>query len=258
MEADNKLEFLDDQPDEAVETATEAPGPDSEQAEQPEPEPEPEPEADAAPAEGEETGEKQDAEPTPGDRNDEEEPRMVPLTAHLSEREKRQQAEARLAEMERRLREIEAQREGGEDPQAVSDAFFDNPAQAVASTAQQVAMAERLKLSKFMAEKEFGPELVQEATRYFDEHQDESWRLLEDPSPFHAAVTAYKRAKLLSKVGDDPDRFIEAEVERRLQERLAQSVPSKPKAPPPSMAKARSAGGESNPPGSAFDYMLGD
>lgn len=199
-----------------------------------------EPEA-AEPEQPESTGENVEPPSTP-----EEKGRDVPFVALMDEREKRQAAQREAEEARKKIAEYERKLAEMQKPQDKPD-FFENPEAVV----QQHITTVKLQQSKFLAEKEFGADLVAEAYAYFDQHPQESQQLLNHPSPFHAAVEHYKRQKKLAEIGNDPDAWINAQVEARLAERLAQ--PSAPKAPPPSMAKAPSTGGERISPGSAFD-----
>ena len=218
---DNTLDFLD-------ETLTEQPEVAEEEA-QAEPEAQVEPEGTGEPAEPPSAPE--------------EKSRDVPFVALMDEREKRQAAQRELEEIRKKMAEYER---NAQQPKERPD-FFENPEAVV----QQHVTAVKLQQSKFLAEKEYGADMVAEAYAYFDQHPQESAALLNHPSPFHAAVEHYKKQKTLADMGADPDAWINAQVEARLAERLAQTPT--PKAPPPSMAKAPSTGGERISPGSAFD-----
>lgn len=235
--ADDKLDFLD----ETQATEPEQDAPEAVEPEQSAPEPIAEPEP---------TGEELEATPPVAA---EEKPNYIPVTALLDEREKRQKAERELEEL-RRWRE-QQERQSRQQQQPKPD-FFDNPEQAIS----QHVTAVKLQQSRFLAEREFGEDLVKEAYAYFDQHPQESQALINHPSPFHAAVEHYRRQKFLAEV-NDPDKWREAERERIRQEILAEAQatqPSKPNAPPPSMSKAPAAGGNAIAPGNAFDAMLPD
>lgn len=221
---DNTLDFLD-------ETLNDQP----EQVDTPEPVETVEAEAEAPDAETDSKGETAEPPAAPDEKTKE-----VPFVALMDEREKRQAAQRELEEVRKKLAAFE------QKPAEKPD-FYDNPEAVV----QQSVMAATLKQSKFLAEKEYGADVVAEAYAYFDKHPQESQALLQHPSPFHAAVEHYKRQAKLAEIGSDPDAYINAQVEARIAERLAQSPT--PKAPPPSMAKAPSTGGERISPGSAFD-----
>lgn len=218
---DNTLDFLD-------ETLTEQPEVAEEEA-QAKPEAQVEPEGTGEPAEPPSAPE--------------EKSRDVPFVALMDEREKRQAAQRELEEVRKKMAEYER---NAQQPKEKPD-FFENPEAVV----QQHVTAVKLQQSKFLAEKEYGPDVVAEAYAYFDKHPKESEALLNHPSPFHAAVEHYQRQQFLEQMGPNPKAWIDAQVEAQLAERLAQTPT--PKAPPPSMAKAPSTGGERISPGSAFD-----
>ena len=236
----NELDFLEEEP---------KPEGNTEGAEKPEGE-HPEGEQPEG-GEGSQEGEKQEEAAPPA--AEEKQAQNVPLTALLDEREKRQKYERELEEMRRWRQQVEGQQR--------QPSFRDNP-EAVLSQMQQQQeqrlVAEKLKQSRFMAEREFGKDTVDEAYKYFDEHPQESQALLNEPSPFHAAVEHYKRQKLLQEVGSDPEAWREKERERLKKELMSESAQKKPDAPPRSLASAPGSGGrDSQSPGSAFDEEFG-
>lgn len=243
MDAD-KLSFLDDEPE-----TTEAEAP-----EQPEEvKAEEAPEAAEQPAEDEGKGETEPEEAAPPAASEEKQTGNVPLAALLDEREKRQKLEREAEELRRWRQQIEAQQN-----QQKPD-FFDNPEaamQQIQSQTEQRMVAEKLRQSRFFAEREFGADLVKEAYAWFDQHPEQSHALLNEPSPFHAAVEYYKRQKAIEEIGSDPEAY-KAKLRAELEAELAQKAPQKPAAPPRSLASAPSAGGETQPPGSAFDQLFG-
>lgn len=240
--SDEGLKFLDETQDEAP---AEQPEPEAAKPEQEAPAPEVVDE-DAEPS----TGEDEVAPPAAED----EDKRSIPVTALLDEREKRQKAERELEQM----RAWRAQQEqAARQQQQPKPDFYDNPEAAISQHVTKV----KLDQSRFLAEREFGADVVKEAVEFFNDpqHQAASHQMLNHPSPFHAAVDYVKRQRFLAEVGTDPDKWREAERERIRQEIMAQSQPSKAQAaPPPSMARAPSAGRQAIAPGSAFDQMLGD
>jgi hypothetical protein len=242
----DKLEFLEqtqaemEQPEEVTEQA-EAPAPEQEAA------PEPEPQA---------TGETDAGTPPAVEEKDQ----RIPITALLDEREKRQRIEREAEQARRELAQLRQQFAALQQPKKAPD-FFEKPEEAVRHQVEPLAqqiIGVKLEQSRFLAERDYGSELVEEVTSFFDENPQLSRQFLSAPSPFHAAVDFYKRAKVLQKIEGDPEQWINSQVEARLNERLAavQSSPAKPAAPPPSLARAPAAGGgESMKPGSAFDAL---
>ena len=239
----DKLDFLEeraeevtpDEPD-TVEVAAEPEAPKGEkQAEAEAPAPEPAPSAPPAP---------------------EPDIQRIPLTAMLDEREKRQNAERELAEMRRQIAAMQQQKEQPAPPD-----FYEKPDERLAFERQrfEAELHNRfISQSRFLAEKDFGKELVDEAYGFFDQPQNRymTQQFAQHPSPYHAAVEFYKKQKFLNEV-NDPDAWREQERERIRQELLAEvSSPSRPKAPPPSMAKAPAVGTEAIAPGNAFDGLF--
>lgn len=182
-----------------------------------------------------------------------EEPKHIPIAALLDERDKRKAKEQEADELRRKLAEYEAKAQPKPD-------FYSDPEAALAA-AQQAAVAAalntKLETSRFLAEKEFGSDLVNEAYAFFDQNPHLSHALVNSPSPFHEAVKTYQRHKMLSEIGDDPASYrarIEAEVKDRLMAEM-QAQP-KPAAPPPSMAAAPGTSGGKPPAASGFDALF--
>lgn len=247
--AEDKLSFLDEEPEEKGKVEPEA------EQEAAEVEAKPEDEAET-PEEPEGKGEEEAAPPAA-----EPEAKHIPVTALLDEREKRQAAQREAEEARKKAKELEDRLRALETPEEKPD-FYTDPDAAFASRErqwEQKMLADRLRTSRFLAEREHGPELVNEAYAYFDQHPQESQMLLQHPSPFHAAVEHYKRQKFLSEV-QDPEAWKEQQL-AKLREQLAQeaqtAVPPKPRVPPASLANAPSAGGEPKSPGTAFDQVFG-
>lgn len=170
----------------------------------------------------------------------------APITALMDEREKRQAAERAAEEARKEAAEAKKRWEDYQRQQAQQRQkpdFFDKPEEAV----QRQVMAMKLEQSRFLAERDFGAEMLGEVQAFFDrpENHQASQTLLQHPSPFHAAVEYYKRQTFLAEVGDDPDKWREAERERLRQELLAEAPqPStKPKPLPGSLSAAPAAGG---------------
>lgn len=223
--SDDKLEFLDETQAQAAEVeVTEAP----------------EPEAAEAPEEQASTGEEQAAPPAA----EEETAKSIPISALLDERDKRQKAERDLEAMRRwrdeQARRMQPREDINKNPHAVINREVTNV---------------KLEQSRFLATRDFGEDVVREAFEFFNqpEYAAKSHEFLAHPSPFHAAVEFVKREKFMQEV-QDPDKWREAERERIRQEILAET--QNPKAPPPSIANAPNAGGQTPAPGNAFDAMF--
>lgn len=193
-----------------------------------------------------------------------EEPKAIPVTALLDEREKRQEAQRRAEEADRRMRQLEAELRRLQQPKQEQPDWYEDPqkaAQFQSHNLQQEFQAQKMQQSKFFAEREFGAETVNDAVAYFDRHPEQSRQFLSHPSPFHAAVEFYNRQKFVEEVGNDPEAY-RAKLREELLAELQQNAPqqpatSKPKSPPPSAAKAPSVGREAIAPGSTFDQLFG-
>lgn len=243
--SESVLPFLDEEVEtEAPEAQLEAPETDQPETDQPE--------------QVETTGETTEA-ASPA-AHEEKPTATVPLEALLEEREKRQKAQREADELRQWRTQIEAEKQPKPD-------FFDNPDAAMSQLQQQVQkeiIKSKLQTSRFHAEREYGAEEVADAYAWFDQNPEHSASLLNEPSPFHAAVEYYKRQKALQEIGNDPlawrkqfEEDARAKVRAEIEAEYAQKAAIKPAAPPRSLASAPSAGGETPSPGSAFDDMFG-
>lgn len=224
-------------------------------AEAPEPEQQeeaaPEPEQEAAPepeqAEASDTGEEEAAPPVAAP---EPEPTTVPIQAILDEREKRQEsqraAEAARAEAARYQAQIRQMQEAQRQPAPDWDM---DPAAAAShqmQSFQQQMQAQALKQSRFFAEREFGADLVNEAYAFFDQNPHLSQQLMNEASPFHAAVEFYQKQKLLSEIGSDPEAY-KAKLREEVRAEMAtemQAAQPKPTPTPPRSLSSAPAGGK--------------
>ena len=225
----------------------------------PEVEEQPEPEAEARAEE--QTGEEGET-PSP----EPEKSRDIPVTALLDEREKRQEAQRRAEEADRRAKSLEAELREMRMPKEEMPDWYDDP-QKAAEYQQNTVLTkfetQRMQQSKFFAEREFGADTVKETIAYFDRNPAASQQFMAHPSPFHAAVEFYQRQKVVEEVGADPEAYraklaeeIRAELEAQYSANGQKSQPSKPKAPPPSMASAPASGRETISPGTGFDALF--
>ena len=169
-----------------------------------------------------------EAQPAPEPEVQESEPeaaeKTVPLAALTATRDENKTLKARLAEMDALKVQI-AQMQQPREPIRVDDPNF---IPVLAQSFEQRLVHDRLQTSRFMAEREYGADLVGEAFEYFNLHPQESQALLKEASPFHAAVEHYKRQKVASEIGSDPEGYkarVEQEIRQKvLAEMAAQSV----------------------------------
>lgn len=237
--SEDKLDFLDGEPAEV-----EAPEPEAVAA--------PEPEADKGEPPAPAPVAAPPAEPDTKQH-------VAPLTALLDEREKRQEAERKLRDVEAKIRAQEAKAQPAPD-------FATDPAAALEyqrQVFQQQLYNTRLNTSRFMAEKDFGADVVKEAFEFFDKNPALSHQFVDHPSPFHAAVEFYKRQRVADEIGADPEAYrtrLEAEIRAKLLAEMQPAAPVQPKPRiPGSLAAAPAAGtqGELASKGSSFDAAFG-
>jgi hypothetical protein len=189
----------------------------------------------------------------------------IPITALLDEREKRQAAERRAQEIERRLAEIEAQKAPKPD-------FYDNPEAVIAAEraqVQQMLFNERLNMSEMVERQRHGDELVGKATEAFmaaaGQNPALAMELQRQSNPYGFVVSWHKKQQALAEIGDDPAAYRERLREQLRAEMMAQplapaapaQVQPKPTPPPRSMAAHSGVTGAANvSPGSAFDELF--
>lgn len=187
--------------------------------------------------------------------------RHIPISALLDEREKRQKLEREAEELRKWRAEQEAKQQKRPDFYADPEGFLAQQQQLV----QQALWNERLNTSEIVAREKFGDEAVEKAAEAFRAAAQNSPALAAEfrrqANPYSYVIAWHKKQSTLEKMGDDPDAWINAQIEARLAERMAQMsqpVQSKPSAPPPSLASAAAAGGTKEPPASGFSAMFGD
>lgn len=241
--ADDKLDFLEDEPKAEAE---------------PTPEPQEEVKAEAEPV-PEETGEKEpEVPPTP---EEPQEAKHAPITALLDEREKRQKYEAEARRLQQQLEQLSQKQEPAPD-------FFDNPDQAVQHHLAQMQADQwnrTLNASKYRVARSVGDaDLVDQAEQAFSQAVQANPSLYVEfqnhPEPYDYVVEWHKKQQFMAEV-KDPDQWKEAQMqvlrEQIKAELLAETPQSAPpKAPPPSMSSAGAVGNEPKPPASGFDAIF--
>lgn len=233
--------------------AVEPEAPETDQPEQAETAPEPE-QAEAQP---EQTDEKPD---TPAEK----EPDNIPYAVFKSTREdlKAQLAEAR-AEAQRLQQQSQQPKQ---EPEAAPDVLEDQEGftRSIVGGVQQQMTQQKLQMSRFFAEREFGGDTVKEAIAFFDQNPQLSHQFLNEPSPFHAAVEFVQKQKAAAEIGPDPAAYrqkLEAEIRQKIEAELAaKQVSEMASKSPPSMANANGSGGQRDPGWqgpSSLDSILG-
>lgn len=182
------------------------------------------------------------------------EPGHIPIAALLDEREKRKEERERREAAERRLAELESKQQ-----QALAPSIQD-PENYQAWVNDQFARIEtgtRFNLSEALARREHGDETVTAAMEWGQQRAKASpafaAEFVGQQFPIDWVVRQHKRDKLLSDIGEDPEAY-RARVIAEWQaansatpapQPAAPSQPTAPKAPAPrpSLAHATSAGG---------------
>lgn len=150
----------------------------------------------------------------------------IPLSEHLSVRERAQAAERERDDLRRQLQQYQSQKPA-EKP---ADWDWEKPEQFVTARAQEIArqtsdpiMASMMFNSRLVAHQVHGAEIAQKAEDAFNEaiakgEMDPAThaRINGSPNPFHAAVEWYRQREVLQKVGGD----LSAYEERLLEEKL--------------------------------------
>jgi hypothetical protein len=189
--------------------------------------------------------------------------------------------DARLARQEERFTELQRQNQAllaamqglrppppKQEPPPPPPDFFDNPdaafeyrlKQAVAPIEQKL-VEQHERNSAMMAVRDFGAETVQDAYKALAARvqqvgpQDPTYaRIMQAPHPYDELVRWHREQTALTTYGADPKAYIEAEVERRVAERMGQQPqqaahPSSPQSYPSNMTQGRASVGSRNTPG---------
>lgn len=160
---------------------------------------------------------------------------------------------AALQEVRQQLKELKALTTPAPQPVKVPD-MHEEPEAYTAHVAQQMqqhVIGTKLETSRFLAEREFGAEVVNQAFEYFNENPEGSQALLAHPSPFHAAVEEFNKHKVAQEIGSDPAAYaarIKAEALAEAKAELAaEQVKATAAKPAPTMANVTGTGGGAKP-----------
>lgn len=203
--------------------------------------------------EAEPKGEDEGAPPAPKGEDAE---RNVPYGALKDERTKRQTLERELQSMREWRQQMEA-RDRQARLQQIEDP--DERLSYVQQLSQHELSQTKIQLSRQYAERQFGPEVVNQVVEFFNDpaHAPMSHQFAKSADPFGAAVEYYNAQQALREIGPDPKSYRDKLRDELRAELMAELNPTKPKAPPRSMASAPAAGGNANPIGSGFDALFG-
>lgn len=164
-----------------------------------------------------------------------------PAPAMIPSSRLREEADARRA-VQRELDDLRAQlaRNTGQQPQpsaptepAKPKDFWEAPDQFTderVRTALNPIQQSMIYNARLVANAVNGEDKVNAAMTAFDDLQKqgkldpvERARVFNDPNPFHAAVEWHKRHSAITRVGNDPDAWLEAELEKRLSDPAQQA-----------------------------------
>lgn len=156
---------------------------------------------------------------------EEQQDHRVPLSEHLSEREKRQAAERRAEALERELttlKQPKREQPAAIDPYADPQAFRDAGIREALSPLEQRLENQRLATSKLLAVDKYGSDVVNTAFTTLKQAMEtdpaarfEYQRIMASDHPYAELVGWSKRQSALKEIGDDP-----AAYETKLREKL--------------------------------------
>lgn len=243
--SDNMSRFLGDEPEDEgapAPAAVEQPQRDFEPVPEPEPEPDAPAEPEPAPAEPVET-------PAPAGG------RMVPLTALEAERAKRQEAERKWEELQKK--------QAPAQPQQAAPAQWINPAEdpvGYHNMMQERLLNERLNTSEMLTRRELGAEKVDAAVAEFQQAAQADPTLMQklyaQPDPYGWLMKQTEALRLQKEIGEDPAAY-RARIRAEIEAEMAAQAPAQtdtlsalplPRTSPaaglqPSLARARSVAG---------------
>lgn len=205
-------------------------------AEQPEPEVQAEAPADPQPRD---TGETQEV-ATPPVETPPEDPKAVPITALLEEREKRQEFARRVAELEAKVKAFKAKPVEPVDPIADPQGFAEQIRREHQAQLAQV----RAEASRMTAEVRHGADTVKEALEAFQAAVPKGsaigYEMANSADPYGYMVQWHQQQRLLAETGGDltsyREKLMAEAMEKARAELLQQQTP--PPAPPKSIAAA--------------------
>lgn len=153
--------------------------------------------------------------------------RHVPLAELRTERQKRQDAERQIAELQGRLKTFEqfqqrpqapqqqAPREEVPDPYTDPEGYADyRHRQAFVQSREQIA-----NFSEVMARRTFGAELVDKATQWAVQNNVAQHFFYNARDPYGELIDTYKQQQAIARIGSDPDAY-EATIRKEEREKV--------------------------------------
>lgn len=143
-----------------------------------------------------------------------------------AERERADNLERHLQQLTGQVQALMQQRQPQTPQQQKAPDFWENPNEFVRNQmtpVQQQLASQREAFSRMMAEEKYGPETVQQAYQALGmamqsspSAQADYERIMQSQHPYGDLVAWHKRQQTLQRVGEDPDAWLEAELEKRL------------------------------------------
>lgn len=171
-------------------------------------------------------------EPAPEPEKPEPKTEGIPSWRLKEEAEARRAAEERASRVERELADIRRQLQSTQkpaEPDKPAPEIWDDPngfVQAALTPVQQALQQQAERFSMRMAVKEYGKDTVQAAYAALGTAMQagdpsaraEYQRIKQSDDPYEDIVQWHKRSQTLQKVGDDPEKWLEARLEERLKD----------------------------------------
>lgn len=158
-----------------------------------------------------------------------------------------------LREKEKRLKNLERQLEQAAAQQQHRPVQFPDPLSDVEGfqgflqqQLQHIAMTQRLETSEMFARQKFGDDAWEETNEWLLTRPDVAEWARNQRDPWGAAIQQYRKEKLASEIGDNPDAWREKERERLKAELLAELQAGQPGARQPATQIPRSIAGARN------------
>lgn len=173
-------------------------------------------------------GENEGAPPAPEDRASKGQEAAI-----VAERRKRQEAEARIADMERRLAELSAPKQ----PEAPPPSIWEDDRAALEhhqrQTLEQARVLSRLETSEMLARQshaDFG-EVFQPLNQFLNENPALMQRALTEPHPWDYAYKAYKNNQTLVELGAIDINSLKSQLMEQVKAEMAAQPPATPTLP---------------------------
>ncbi len=174
--------------------------------------------------------------------------------AIVAERRKRQEAEARFAELERKIAEMQAAKAPVE-PQAPPPSIWEDDQAALAhhqrQTLEQARVLSRLETSEMLARQahaDFG-EVFEPMNRFLAENPALTQQAMQQPHPWEFAYKAYKNNQTMTELGALDLEALKAQLMEQAKAELAATAQAKPQVQiPRSLAGEQSVAGDAHMP----------